>query len=384
MHKFKLLKDFDVKKKRVLMRVDFNIPLGDDKKISSNERWRIEAVLPTLKYLVEQNSKVILISHLGRPGGKRVDGLSLKPAAEELSVLLNKEVGFLEKTIGDEVNQRIEKMNWGDVLLLENLRFLKEEKENSEDFSKELARFGDVYVNDAFSVSHRKHASVVGVVKFLSGCAGFLFEKEIKEFDKVLGFSEKPFVAVVGGAKISTKIGVINKFLDLADNVLVGGALSNTILAKEGCFMGESLVEECAEKINTNNEKLILPVDFGVWNGKSSTYINIRNVEKGEKALDIGPKSIDLFSGFIKKAKLVVWNGPLGLVEKKPFDKSTTAIAKEISNSQAYSVVGGGDTVAFLRKCGINKFDHISTAGGAMLSYLANETLPGIKALEDF
>jgi len=375
MSKFKTLRQAEIKKKRALVRVDFNIPLGDNLRIGKNERWRIEAVLPTLKYLIKQKAKIILISHLGRPGGRKIKKLSLRPVAQELEKLLKKKIIFSEEVVGWNVEKKIENIKFGNILVLENIRFHSGEEKNSPKLAKDLAGLGDIFINDAFAVSHRKHASIVGIPEFLPSVAGFLFEKEINELNKILFKPKHPLVVIIGGAKISTKIKIINKFLKIADRVLIGGALANTIFAAQGIFMADSVIEEKAfseiKKINPpvggKNPKLFLPIDLALYSKDGKIfYREVNKVEKEEKALDIGPKSIDLFCDLTKRAKMVVWNGPLGLITQKP------------------SVAGGGDTAAFLREIGKEKvFNHLSTGGGAMLDYLANETLPGIESLSE-
>lgn len=374
MPKLRTLKQIDLKKKRALVRVDFNVP------------WRIEAALPTLKYLVKQKAKIILISHLGDPKGKKIKKFSLKPVVDELGKLLRKKIFFSSDIIGWSVKKRIEMMGYGDILMLENIRFNSGEEKNSPRLAKELATLGDVFINEAFSASHRKHASIIGIPRHLPSVLGFCFENELSELNKILFKPKRPLIAIIGGAKISTKIKVINKFLGIADEVLIGGALANTIFASQGIFMADSVIEKEAfsevRKINLKNPKLFLPIDLGIWNKNRVYYKDVSSLFKGEKAFDIGPKTIDLFSDLIKNARIVVWNGPLGLAEQKPFDKSSIEITKAIAESKAYSVVGGGDTVAFIRKIKKERvFNYVSTGGGAMLDYLANETLPGIEAL---
>lgn len=397
MPKFRTLKQINVKKKRALLRADLDVPLGDDLKIGRNERWRIETVIPTLKYLIKQKAKIILIGHLGRPNGKRDKRFSLKPVAGELEKILKKKVLFSNEIIGKKVEKKIKRMKFGDILMLENIRFHPGEEKNSPRLAKDLAKLGDVFINEAFATSHREHASIVGIPEYLPSVAGFHFEKEIKELNKILKNPKHPLMAIIGGAKISTKIKAISKFLRIADWVLIGGALANDIFAAQGFNMGKSKIDkesfEENKKINPpaggKSPKLFLPIDLVSWDGEHLPvgetgihYREINEVGDKEKVLDIGPKTIDLFSDLIKKAGTVVWNGPLGLIEQKPFDKSTKAIAEAIAKSRAYSVVGGGDTVAFIKQIKMDKaFNYLSTAGGAMLDYLANETLPGLESL---
>lgn len=386
MPKFRTLKQIDTRNKRALLRADLDVPLGDDLKINRGERWRIEAIIPTLKYLIKQKAKIILIGHLGRPNGKKNKRLSFKPIAEELIRILKKKVLFSQEIAGKKVEKKIEKMNFGGILMLENIRFHSGEEKNSPRLAKDLAKLGDIFINEAFATSHRQHASIVGIPEYLPSAAGFHFEKEVEELNKILKNPKRPLIAIIGGAKISTKIKVISRFLRIADWVLIGGALANDIFAFRGFNMGKSKIDKISfeevKKINLRNPKLFLPVDLVSWDGKKIYYREVNEVGDKEKVLDIGPKTIDLFSDLIKKAGTIIWNGPLGLIEQKSFDKSTKAIAEAIAKSRAYSVVGGGDTVAFLRQIKKDKkFNYISTAGGAMLDYLANETLPGIEAL---
>jgi len=395
MHKFKTLKDINIKNKRVLLRVDFNVPIGKDGKIDKAEGWRIEAVIPTLRYLIKQQAKIILISHLGRPNGRVDKKYSLKPIALVLRKILKKKILFSSEVIGKKVEKKIQKMDFGDILMLENIRFLTGEENNSPKLAKDLAKLVDFYINDGFAVSHRLHASIVGIPKYLvkleSGApfaVGLLFEKEIKELDKIVKEPKRPLVAIIGGAKISTKITVINKFLKIADKVLVAGALANDIFAFQGLNMRRSIIDEKSfkevKKIDLKNPKLFLPVDLVSWDGKNVFYREINEVGKNEKVLDIGSKTINLFSEIIKNAGTIIWNGPLGLTEQKPFDRGTREIIEAIAKSRAYSVVGGGDTVTFIREIKKEKiFNHLSTGGGALLDYLVGKTLPGIEAIEE-
>jgi len=384
MPKLKTLKKINVKNKRALVCANFDVPINEKGEILDN--FKIKESLPTIEYLIKQKAKIILISYVGRPGGKRIKKLSLKPIVDELSRLLKRKIIFSKDVLGKEVERMIKKMFFGDVLLLENIRFWKEEEQNSRKFAEELAKLGDVYINEAFANSHREDASIVGIPKFLPSVVGFCFEKEIKELNKILVKPERPLVAIIGGAKISTKIRIINKFLNLADYVLIGGALANTIFAKQRIDMGDSVIDKEAfediERINLRNPKLFLPVDLGIWNKNRVYYKDVSDLFEKERALDIGPKTVNLFCDLINKAKMVVWNGPLGLVEQKPFDMASKAIIRAIAQSDTYSIVGGGDTVGFIRSIKKeNAFNHLSTGGGAMLDYLANETLSGLEAI---
>ncbi len=380
MPKIKTLKNINVKNKRVLMRVDFNIPLKGKEKLS-----KIEATMPTIKYLIKQKSKIILMSHLGRPNSKVVEELRFDWVVKELEKLLRKKVQKLDSTIGKEVEKAVEEMKSGDIIMLENVRFNPGEEKNSLKFAKELAKLGDVYINEAFA-SLQGHVSTIGIPKFLPSAMGFLFEKEVKELSRIFKNPKRPLVVIIGGAKVKIKIKVIEKFLKKADKVLIGGALPNTIFAAKGLELGESFIEKdmfkVVEKLDLENPKLKLPVDF-VCQNNETLIKSINAVKENESVLDIGPRTIELFCQYIKEAKMIVWNGPLGLIEKKPFDMASEILAKAIAQSKAYSIVGGGDTVAFIRRLGLEqKFNYVSTGGGAMLEYLANETLPGIEALK--
>jgi len=385
MPKLRILKDIKLKNQRALVRVDYDLPLDENGRIVDD--FRLKKSLPTLKYLIKQKTKIILISHLGRPDGRKIKKFSLEPAAKRLGKILKKKIRFSKEIIGWSVKKQIEMMNFGDILMLENIRFNSGEEKNSSKLAEELAEFGDVFVNEAFAVSHREHASIVGIPQYLPSAIGFCFGKEIKELNKILFKPKRPLVAIIGGAKISTKIKVINKFLNIADYVLIGGALANTIFAKQGLDMGDSIIDGGAfgdiEKINLRNLKLFLPIDLKIWNKNRMYHKDVSNLFEKEKALDIGPKTVDLFSDLIRKSKMVIWNGPMGLTEQKPFDEASKSIVEAISQSETYSVVGGGDTIAFIKSIKKERiFNHLSTGGGAMLDYLADETLSGIEAIE--
>ena len=385
MPKLRILKDIKLKNQRALVRVDYDLPLDENGRIVDD--FRLKKSLPTLKYLIKQKTKIILISHLGRPDGRKIKKFSLEPAAKRLGKILKKKIRFSKEIIGWSVKKQIEMMNFGDILMLENIRFNSGEEKNSSKLAEELAEFGDVFVNEAFAVSHREHASIVGIPQYLPSAIGFCFGKEIKELNKILFKPKRPLVAIIGGAKISTKIKVINKFLNIADYVLIGGALANTIFAKQGLDMGDSIIDGGAfgdiEKINLRNLKLFLPIDLKIWNKNRMYHKDVSNLFEKEKALDIGPKTVDLFSDLIRKSKMVIWNGPMGLTEQKPFDEASKSIVAAISQSETYSVVGGGDTIAFIKSIKKERiFNHLSTGGGAMLDYLADETLSGIEAIE--
>lgn len=385
---FKTLKELDIKNKRVLVRCDFNTPLNEKGDIRDD--FKIKQAIPTIKYLIKNKAKVILISHLGDP--EKGQKFSLKPIALRLGELLETEVKFLDDCVGKDIEKQTLEMKTGEILLLENLRFHKEEKENDRDFAKELSKMADVYINDAFGCSHRTHASIVGIPKYLPSGAGLLFEKEVRILSKVLENPWRSLVAIIGGAKISTKSRFIKRFLEKADHLLIGGKIANTILVVKGICIGrlwpsEEIVKE-VRKFNLTSTKLHLPVDAIVSPNKTGkVYIRESapgKVRKDELLLDIGPETVRIFSRIIEDAKMIIWSGPLGFFENSLFEKGTRDIAEKIvKNHQAFKIVGGGDTVFALAKFGLrDKFDHISTGGGAMLSFLSGEKLPGLKVLE--
>lgn len=381
--------------KRVLVRVDFNVAIERGR---VKEDFRIKAALPTIKYLIKQKAKVILISHLGRPeegksnfNGNSDQKLTLEPAAKYLSKILKKKVGFVSDCIGDKVKSAIEKMKFGNVVLLENLRFYPQEEENDEWFAKKLAENADYYVNDAFAVSHRSHASVVGITKFLPSSAGFLLTKEVEVLTKAYTHPKKPLCIVMGGGKISTKINLIMRFFDKADHILIGGALANTLLSAKGYAIGKSKTDsamiEKIKDLDITSKKIHLPVDTVVVKEISvDAPVQIKgagNIADDEIILDIGPDTIYLFSHIVEDSKMVIWNGPLGLFEMKKFAKGTNEFAKALVKAKAFEIIGGGDTITALDKIKLlNKFDFVSTGGGAMLEFLAGEDLPGIEALK--
>lgn len=386
--------DVDIKGKKVLMRVDFNVPL--DEGLSITDDTRIQAALPTIEYTLGKGGKVILMSHLGRPKGKVVGSLSLKPVARRLSELLGQEVKMAPDCVGEEVEAMAQSLKEGEVLLLENLRFHREEEKNDPDFSKRLARLGEVYVNDAFGTAHRAHASTFGVTQFLSPrVAGFLMEKEIKYLGGVLESPQRPFLAILGGAKVSDKIGVITNFLERVDSLLIGGAMAYTFLKAQGIEVGNSLVEEdkLGEAKNIMAEardkkvKFLLPLDHVVGDKfdphASSKLVGERDIPPGWWALDIGPETIKAFGEEIKKARTILWNGPMGVFEWDNFSRGTESIAGFLASSSAVTIIGGGDSVAAVKKWGLeDKMTHISTGGGASLEFLEGKELPGIKALD--
>ena len=390
----KSLKDIDVKDKRVIMRVDFNVPLNKELEITDDNR--IRAALDSINYVINGGGKLILMSHLGRPKGEVKPEYSLKPIAKRLSELINKPVKMLDDCIGQGVKEAIASMKDGDVILLENLRFHKEEEKNDPEFAKELASLADVYVNDAFGTCHRAHASTEGITHYLESVSGFLVQKEIEYFQKVLTDPQKPFTFILGGAKVSDKIPVIENMMEKSDCILIGGAMAYTFMKAEGVDIGSSRLEEdmldVAKKIlvkaKEKGVELLLPLDHLVTDNIEEAA-NVKTtpdlpIEKGWMGVDIGPKTIDLFCKKIKESKTIVWNGPVGIFENEKFANGSKKIAEAIASSDAVSVIGGGDTAAAVQAFGLaDKMSHISTGGGASLEYLEGKTLPGIAALTD-
>jgi len=383
----KFLRDFSFENKRTLVRADFNISLKDGQIVSD---FRIGAVLPTIKHLIQEKAKVILLSHFGRPKDSE-EQYSLEVVSQRLSKLLGQEVGFLNDCIGSEIEKKVKDLKPGQVTLLENLRYYDQEKENDPEFAKKLAQLGEIYVNDAFGVIHRAHASIVGLPEYLPSCAGMLLEKEIKNLSKVLDKPEHPLTVIIGGIKISTKIEVIKEFLEKVDHLILAGALANTIISAKGIAIGKSIVEEKmveeVKRLNLTNTKLHIPVDVVVSNdpsGKSSSRIApTGNIEKEEMILDSGPDTNYLFENIISQSKMIVWNGPMGLFEVEEFASGSRAIAEAIARSKGFSLVGGGETITLLEQLNLlDKIDHVSTGGGAMLKFLAREKLSGIEALK--
>ena len=390
----KTVRDLDVAGKKVLVRVDFNVPLNDKGEITDDTR--ITASLPTIQYLLEQKAAVILMAHLGRPKGQVKPELSLAPVAKHLGKLLGKKILFAPDCVGEAAQAAASKLKPGHILLLENLRFHKEEEKNDMDFAEKLASLADLYVNDGFGVSHRAHASVEGVTHFLPAAAGFLLEKEIQYVGQAVTNPLHPFVAIIGGAKVSDKIGVISNLLDKVDTLQIGGGMANTFLAAQGYKMGKSLVEEdkldlakeLLAKAKKNKVNMLLPTDLvmAAAFAPDAEHVTekVKNLNQAYMALDIGAETSKAYAEALADAKMIVWNVPMGFFEMDAFCKGTEAVAKAVAKSRATSIVGGGDSVAAIEKLGLAKrITHISTGGGASLEYLEGKVLPGVAALDD-
>ena len=394
------LKDLNIFEKKVLMRVDFNVPIENGQ---VTDDTRIVAALPSIKHVLDQGGSLILMSHCGRPKGEKNMEYSLKPAVDRLSHLVDVPVSLAPDVIGDDVVDLVNNLKVGEILVLENLRFYKEEEgkgcslEDQDTFSKQLASYGDVYVSDAFGTAHRAHASMVGVTKYMDQCAaGFLLEKEIEYLGKVLASPEKPFVAIIGGAKISGKIDVVINLMDKCDTILIGGGMAYTFFVSQGKKIGDSLLEKdkvelAASILKQAKEKgvnLLLPIDNVVadeFSETANTKIIEGDVDEGWMSLDIGPKTIELYSEQISTAKTIVWNGPMGCFEMAPFANGTNAICTAVANANCTSIIGGGDSVAAVKKSGnADKMSHVSTGGGASLEFMEGKDLPGITALTDY
>ncbi len=388
------IEDLELKGKKVLVRVDFNVPL--DGKIITDDT-RITATVPTIKYIIERGGKVILMSHLGRPEGKVNPKYSLEPVAKKLGEILGKEVALAPDCVGDEVKAIVNKMREGDVILLENLRFHAEEEKNDAEFSKKLAELGDLYVNDAFGAAHRAHASTAGITKYISkSAAGLLMQKEIKYINDAIENPERPFIAILGGAKVSDKIGVIENLMKKADAIIIGGAMTYTFMKATGRKIGNSLVEN--DKMDVAKDLIKKSLDTGVpiyfpidhviadkFAADANTKIVMRGrIPNGWEGMDIGPATVEKYKSVLSDAKTIVWNGPVGVFEFDAFAKGSFAIAKILAESKAITIVGGGDCVAAVQKSGFaDKITHISTGGGASLELMEGKELPGIVALTD-
>lgn len=390
----KTIEDIDVQGKKVLVRVDFNVPLNENGEIT--DETRIRAALPTIQYLLDHGAKVILMSHLGRPKGEVKPEFSLAPVAKRLSEILNTKVIFAKDCIGKEAQDAVDSMEAGQVVLLENLRFHKEETANDPEFAKQLASLGDIFVLDAFGTAHRAHASTAGVADYLPAVAGFLIGKELSIMGKALEDPARPFIAILGGAKVSDKIGVIENLLGKVDGLIIGGGMANTFVKAQGYEMGKSLVDDerlglardLMDQAKKKGIKIMLPSDFVVakeFKADAETQIvAAENIPAVAMALDIGPSTRIIFANEIKSAKTVIWNGPMGVAEMPAFANGTKAIAEALADSSAITIIGGGDSAAAVKKLGYaDKMSHISTGGGASLEFLEGKELPGVAALND-
>lgn len=388
--------EIKLKGQKVLVRVDFNVPLDDTQNVTDDTR--IKASLPTIKKIIGDGGKAILMSHLGRPKGQKDPKYSLAPAAQRLGELINKEVKLANDCIGDDVKKLVDQMKDGDVLMLENVRFHKEEEKNDESFAKQLASLGDVYVNDAFGSAHRAHASTEGVTKFINtSVAGYLLKKEIEYLGGAIEDPKRPFCAILGGAKISGKIDVINNLLNKVDTLIIGGGMAYTFFKAQGKEIGKSLLEaekldlakELLNKLNSSKVKFLLPVDITIAsefnNDSPSSVVNVDSIPADKMGLDIGPDTAELFESEILRSKTIVWNGPMGVFEMDNFAKGTNRIAEalvEATNHGATTIIGGGDSAAAITKIGLeDKVSHVSTGGGASLEFLEGKKLPGVEAL---
>lgn len=394
----KTLKDLDVKGKKVLVRVDFNVPLSKEDRSKIADDSRIRAALPTIDYLLENGAKVILISHLGRPGGEANQEFTLKPVANWLSNHYGEKFEFLaaDEVVNEDVKEKVNELKDGEIALLENTRFVAGETKNDEAFAKELASLADLYVNDAFGTSHRAHASNVGVASILPSAVGLLIEKEIDVMGKALENPEHPFLSILGGAKVSDKIGVIENLITKVDTILIGGGMAYTFLKAQGKEIGKSLLEEdkmdlsleLLERAKENNVEILLPVDVVIADdiapGVETEIVDIDNIPADKEALDIGPKTAEIYAEKIKNAKTVVWNGPMGVFEIKEFSNGTNKVAHALAEADAITIVGGGDSALAIEMADLkDKITHVSTGGGASLEFLEGKDLPGISAIED-
>jgi len=387
------MQQVDLVGKRVFCRVDFNVPMVEGK---ISDDTRIRAVLPTINYMVEKGAKVILASHMGRPKGEVNEELRLTPVAKHLSELIHKPVQMLEESIGDSVEQAISKMENGDIVLLENVRFHKGEEKNDPQLAEQFAKLADLFVNDAFGAAHRAHASTEGIAKHIPAVSGLLMEKELDILGKALSNPERPFTAIIGGAKVKDKIGVIDHLLDIVDNLLIGGGLSYTFARAQGYDIGKSLVEEdkielaksFIDKAKEKGVNLYLPVDVIIANEFSkdaeTKVVTIDSIPSDWMGLDIGPKTKEQYADVIRDSKLVIWNGPMGVFEMKSFAEGTKGVAEAMATTNAFTVIGGGDSAAAVEKFEVaDKMDHISTGGGASLEFMEGKDLPGVVALND-
>jgi len=385
----KTVRDIDIKGKRVLMRVDFNVPMADGKVTDDK---RIRASLPTIQYVLDQGASLVLMSHLGRPKGGQDPAFSLKAAAEALAALLGKPVQMAPDTVGAEVKKMAEALKPGEVLMLENTRFYPGEEKNDLDLARQMAELGEVYVNDAFGSAHRAHASTEGIARFLPAVSGFLMEQELEYLGRAVSNPEHPYIAILGGAKVSDKILVVETLLAKCDKLIIGGGMANTFLAAQGHDMRDSLVEaasiETAKGILAKSaDKLILPVDVVIADrfeeNAASQVVDVDKIPAGWRAMDVGPKTLELYKQALEGAKLIVWNGPVGVFEMPKFAEGTFALARLLAESGATTVIGGGDSASAVKKAGVaKKMTHVSTGGGASLEYLEGKELPGVAALQ--
>jgi phosphoglycerate kinase len=391
--KKKSIRDVNVFGKRVLVRVDFNVPM-EEGKITDDKR--ISETLPTIRFLIEQGAKIILVSHFGRPKGQVVEAMRLTPVVVRLSELLGRPVVKTENVVGDEVQARISEMKDGDVILLENVRFDPGEEKNDPELARSLASLADLYVNDAFGAAHRAHASTEGVAHHLPAVAGLLMDKELDVLGKAIHNPERPFTAIVGGAKVKDKIAVIDNLLNIVDHLIIGGGLANTFLKAQGCEIGKSLVEndkvdmasEFIEKSKEKGVNLLIPTDVVVadqFSADANTkVVSVDQIPSDWQVLDIGTKTQEIFAETIKQSKLVVWNGPMGVFEMEPFSHGTQAVTLACAQTEGYTVIGGGDSAAAVEKFNMaDQMDHISTGGGASLEFMEGKILPGVAALND-
>jgi phosphoglycerate kinase len=386
----KTVKDIDLKGKRVLMRVDFNVPMQDGKVTDDK---RIRASLPTIQYILDQGAALILMSHLGRPKSASDREFSLRPAAEALSSLLGMPVKMAPDCVGSEVETMVKELKPGEVLMLENTRFHAGEEKNDLELAKQMSVLGEVYVNDAFGSAHRAHASTEGVARFLPAVSGFLMEQELEYLGRAVANPEHPYIAILGGAKISDKIDVVETLLSKADKLIIGGGMANTFLAAQGLSMQDSLVEESAldtakSMIEKAGDKLILPVDAVIADKfdaeADSQVVDVNKIPAGWRMLDVGPRTLELYKRALDGAKLIVWNGPVGVFEMPKFAEGTFALARMLAESGATTVIGGGDSASAVKKAGYAKqMTHVSTGGGASLEFLEGKELPGVAALMD-
>jgi len=389
----KTMKDMQLEGKRVFCRVDFNVPMEDG---HVTDDTRIRAAIPTINYMVAQGAKVILASHLGRPKGEVNEDMRLTAAGEKLAELIGKPVTKLDSSIGKEVEETISTMKNGDIVLLENVRFHAGEEKNDAELAKQFAELADLFVNDAFGAAHRAHSSTAGIAQYIPAVSGLLLEKELDILGKALSEPDRPFTAIIGGAKVKDKIGVIDHLLDKVDNLIIGGGLSYTFSKAQGHEIGDSLLEE--DKIDLANSfiqkakekgvNLYLPIDVVVAdsfsNEANTKVVTIDSIPEGWMGLDIGPKTAELYADVIKESKLIIWNGPMGVFEMEPFAGGTQRVAKAMAETKAYTVIGGGDSAAAVEKFGVgDKMDHISTGGGASLEFMEGKDLPGLTALND-